>query len=77
MTNSRVIVFLLFAMTSSLMSQAFLDRLNVPIYTTYSLSTGYDSNMFRLSDFDKEFQFQILFLLLIQIHLMLAIWFPK
>ncbi|MAQ43733.1 MAG: hypothetical protein CMG25_04520 [Candidatus Marinimicrobia bacterium] len=58
MTNSRVIVFLLFAMTSSLMSQAFLERLNVPIYTTYSLSTGYDSNIFRLSDFEKEFQFQ-------------------
>jgi len=58
MINSRAIIFLLFAIPSYLMSQTLLDRLNVPVYMKYSLSTGYDTNIFRLSDFEKEFQFQ-------------------
>tara|TARA_Y100000588_G_C14222598_1_gene911705 strand:+ start:506 stop:1603 length:1098 start_codon:yes stop_codon:yes gene_type:complete len=58
MINSRVIFFLLFIFPSYLISQTFLDRLNVPIYITSSLSAGYDTNIFRLSDFERNFEFQ-------------------
>ena len=58
MINSRIIFFLLFIFPSYLISQTFLDRLNVPIYITSSLSTGYDTNIFRLSNFEKNFEFQ-------------------
>ena len=57
MTNSRLVLFLLLAFPSYLVSQTFLDRFNVPIYISSSLSSGYDSNIFRLSDFEKFFQY--------------------
>ena len=50
MINSRFALFLLLIIPSYLISQSILDRFNVPIYITSSLSTGYDSNIFRLSD---------------------------
>ena len=58
MISSRVVLFLLFIIPSYLISQSFLDRLNVPIYISSSMSTGYDSNIFRLSNFEREFEYQ-------------------
>jgi len=57
MINSRLVLFLLFVFPSYLVSQTFLDRFNVPIYTSSSLSIGYDNNIFRLSDFERDFQY--------------------
>lgn len=57
MINSRFALFLLLIIPSSLISQSILDRFNVPIYITSSLSTGYDSNIFRLSDFERNFEY--------------------
>ena len=57
MINSRFVLSLLLIIPSYLISQSFLDRLNVPVYITSSLSTGYDSNIFRLSDFEKIFEY--------------------
>ena len=58
MISSRAVLFLLLLVPSYLISQSFLDRFNVPIYISSSVSTGYDSNIFRLSHFEREFEYE-------------------
>lgn len=50
MTNSLILVLYVVSMVSLSFCSDFLNRLRVPIYSTYSFSTGYDSNIFRLSE---------------------------
>ena len=57
MTSSSWVYILLFTLPSYIFSQTLLDRLNVPIYLSTTLSTGYDTNIFRLSEFEKQFEF--------------------
>lgn len=46
------LTFLLFF--SLIHSQTFINKIKVPIYYTSSMSFGYDSNVFRLSDLDLK-----------------------
>ena len=48
------IIINLFFLLSLLLGENYLDRLRAPIYTTYSLSIGYDNNIFRLSENDMS-----------------------
>ena len=53
MKNKASLYFsVLFFLLSPLLSENYLDRFRTPIYTTYSLSIGYDNNIFRLSESD-------------------------
>ena len=50
----RRLLLILSLLFSILSSQSFINRLKVPIYYTSSLSIGYDSNLFRLSDLNLQ-----------------------
>ena len=45
---------LLLLIISFLLPSNFIDRFRVPIYVKSSMSMGYDSNIFRLSEFDMH-----------------------
>ena len=48
--NIKYIIFVMLLLFSLSFGGNFINKLRVPIYTTYSLSVGYDSNIFRLSE---------------------------
>jgi len=54
MIRIKVTLIILLLFFSNLYSQSFINKIKVPIYYTSSMSIGYDSNVFRLSDIDLK-----------------------
>ena len=54
--NLKRIIFII-SIFSFLFGDNILNKLRAPIYTTYSLSMGYDSNIFRLSESEMNDSF--------------------
>ena len=57
MISSKFNFFFLLLLHASLFPYNFLDRLNVPIFISSSFSSGYDTNIFRLSEFERDFEY--------------------
>ena len=53
-TKQKIVSYAIaITLLSMIGAQSLVNRFKVPLYLSTSISIGYDSNIFRLSDFEK------------------------